>query len=100
MSAPKHTPATARIQHRLEKLELEHLREHAAELAERLEAAEKRAAEAEERARYSESICDFWHDQAVDMQRAAAEESGGMPGLTMDGTLVIVPSPASGGLHA
>lgn len=94
------TPTIRAMQRRLERWELVHLREHAAELAERLEAAEKRAAEAEERARAAEASCDFWHDQAVDAHYAAAEESGGAPGITMDGTLVIVPSPTSGGLHA
>ena len=78
------------LQRRLCAWELPHLRQHAAELAERLEAAEKRAADAEERARTAEASCDFWHDQAVDMHRAAADGSGGTPGLTVDGVLVIV----------
>ncbi len=94
------SPTLRNLQRRLERWELGHLREHAADLAERLEAAEKRVAEAEERARAAEASCDFWHDQAVDAHYAAAEESGGAPGITMDGTLVVVPSPALGGLHA
>lgn len=87
------TPALLNLKRRLAQWELEHLRQHAAELAERLEAAEERASAAEQ-------ACDFWHDQAIDAHNAAAEAAGGMPGITIDGRLVIVPAPTAGGLHA
>lgn len=87
------------LQYRLERWELEHLRQHAAELAERLEAAEQRAAEAERRLSDAEYIAEFWHDQAIEMHNVAADAAGGMPGITMDGQLVVVPAVA-GGLHA
>lgn len=85
MSAVKHTPATARIQRRLERLELEHLRQHAAELAERLEEAERRLS-------HAEYTAEFWHDQAFEMHNTAADAVGGMPGITMDGQLVVLPA--------
>jgi hypothetical protein len=93
------TPRLRNLKRRLDRWELEHLREHAAELAERLEAAEQRAAEAERRLNDAEYACDFWHDQAVDAHNAAADAAGGMPGITMDGWLVVVPPPSEG-LHA
>lgn len=93
------TPVLRALKRRLERWELEHLRQHAADLAERLEAAEKRAVEAEERASAAECTCDFWHNQAVDLHHQAAEEAGGVRGLTMAGRLVVVPATA-GGLHA
>jgi hypothetical protein len=92
------TPAIRNMQRRLRAWELPHLRQHAADLAERLEAAEKRATDAEERASAAEASCDFWHDQAIEMHRAAAEGSGGTPGLTVDGALVIVRT-QEGGAH-
>jgi chromosome segregation ATPase len=93
------TPVLRAMKRRLERWELEHLREHSAELAERLEAAEQRVADAERRLTDAEYACDFWHDRAVDMHREAAEQSGGTRGITMDGRLVVVPA-VSGGLHA
>ncbi|MFM9926930.1 hypothetical protein VLK31_28365 [Variovorax sp. H27-G14] len=93
------TPRLCNLKRRLERWELEHLRQHAADLAERLEAAEKRATEAEARATHAEYTCDFWHDQAVDAHHAAADAVGGLHGITMDGQLVVVPR-AVEGLHA
>lgn len=92
-------PRLRNLKRRLERWELEHLRQHAAELAGRLEAAEQRAADAEERASAAEYACDFWHDQAVDAHNAAAEAAGGTPGITVNGQLVVVPAVA-GGLYA
>jgi hypothetical protein len=88
----QHTRATASLQRRFERWELEHLRVLAADLAARLEETERRLAGAEDRA-------DFWHDQAIEMHNQAADDAGGMPGLTMGGQLVIVPA-IEGGLHA
>lgn len=96
---PPGTPRLRRLKRRLDRWELEHLRQHTAELTERVEAAEQRAAEAERRLNDAEYACDFWHDQTVDAHNAAADAGGGMPGITMDGRLVIVHA-ASGGLHA
>jgi hypothetical protein len=93
------TRALHALQRRLERWELEHLRQHAAELAQRLEAAELRAADAERRLSDAEYTAEFWHDQAVDLHNAAAEASDGVPGITIDGRTVVVPRGA-GGLHA
>lgn len=93
------TPLLRNLQRRLDRWELEHLRQHATGLAEQLEAAEQRAVEAERRLSDAEYTAEFWHDQTVEMHNQAADESGGMPGLTMGGQLVMVPA-AEGGLHA
>jgi hypothetical protein len=85
----QHTPATSRIQRRLERWELEHLRQHAAELAARLEETERRLS-------YAEDAADSWREEALQMQLEAADAVGGQPGLTMGGSLVIVPSTAGG----
>ena len=94
------TPRLHSLKRRFGRWELGHLRQHAAELAQRLEDAEKRAAEAEDRASAAESACDFWHDQAVAMHHAAAEEAGGTRGITMAGHLCVVPGTRAGRLHA
>ncbi|HWT21665.1 MAG TPA: hypothetical protein VN280_22410 [Variovorax sp.] len=93
------TPLVKNLKRRLERWELDHLRQHAAELAERLEAAEKRAADAEARATHAEYNSDFWHDQAIDAHNAAADAMVGVPGITIDGQLVVVAA-TGGGLHA
>lgn len=89
----RHTAATSRIQARLERWELDHLRQHAADLAERLEAAEARAADLERQLSYAEDSSEFWREQAIQMQLDAAEEIGGAPGITMGGALVIAQMP-------
>ena len=93
------SPRLRNLKRRLDRWELNHLREHAADLAARLEAAEQSAAEAERRLADAEYTAEFWHDQAVEMHNAAADAAGGMPGITMGGQLVVVPATA-GGLHS
>lgn len=93
------TPLLRNLKRRLERWELQHLREHAAELAQRLEAAEQRAADAQYRLSLAEVLADSWREEALDMQRAAAADGGGKLGITMNGRLVVMPA-AAGGLHA
>lgn len=66
---------------RLEKWELQHLRQHAADLAERLERAEDEAVRANDEA-------DFWHQQCMNMI-AELQDVGTEIGLTKDGEIVI-----------
>lgn len=87
-SAPDKTAKTARdrtllnLRRRLEQWELDHLRKHAAELAERLEYAEELA----ERER---QIAEDWWRTAMDLQSEVMAE-GGQIGLTRDGRLVLM----------
>lgn len=78
-----HTPATVRIQARLERWELDHLRALAAAQAERIEQLEKDLWAAQ---RWAES----WQEDAMRMQEELAAQTGGCPGLTMDGQLVVL----------
>lgn len=70
------------LRRRLEHWELDHLRKHAAELAERLEYAEELA----ERER---QIAEDWWRTAMDLQSEVMAE-GGQIGLTRDGRLVLM----------
>lgn len=73
--------AITKIIRRLEKLELQHLRQHAADLAELLELAESEAARANDDA-------DFWHQQCMNVL-AELQDDGAEIGMTKDGEIVI-----------
>jgi hypothetical protein len=78
-----HTPATAAIQRRLERWELQHLRLLAAQQAEQIEELQRRVA-------WAEDCAERWRDDALDMQEQLADSAGGQPGLTMGGRLVVL----------
>lgn len=78
-----HDPLAA-MRRRLEKWELQHLRQHALELQERLDRAEEEAARAWESA-------DFWRDNAMDLQQALMED-GFTVGITKEGQMVTAKS--------
>lgn len=67
----------------LAKWEMEHLRRHAAELAERLEAAE-------ENARYEREVAESWRENAFNLMEQMMDE-GQQIGLTKSGEVVVVP---------
>ncbi|MBP6897321.1 MAG: hypothetical protein KBC94_23135 [Pseudacidovorax sp.] len=80
------TPALVKLKRRLERWELDHLRQHAAELAERLEDAERRRS-------YADQQADFWREQCMRLEEAITDEdsgSGRQIGLTLSGDLVVV----------
>ncbi len=85
-SATPAKPAPARLlqnlQRRLERWELEHLRRHAAELAERLE-------RAEEDAQRERECAEAWWQTAMDLQQELMAE-GKQLGLTIDGQLGVL----------
>lgn len=81
-----HTPATAAIQRRFERWELDHLRMLAAQQAEQIE-------ELTRRLDWADDCAERWRDDALDLQRQIADDTGGAPGLTVDGRLVVVPNP-------
>lgn len=71
---------------RLEKLELEHLRQLAAELHDKLEQAEERALSAEE-------CADFWQSHAMNLQEALHDENFSTHravGINTSGELMVV----------
>lgn len=77
-AAPKHTPATLRIQARLERLELEHLRQVCAAQAELIEELQRELADADR-------LADNWQEVA----REAAERTGAQLALSQDGQVGI-----------
>lgn len=79
-------PSLAKLRKRLERWELDHLRQHAAELAERLEDAERRLSYADEQA-------DFWREQCMRLEEEITDDdsgSGRQIGLTLSGDLVVM----------
>lgn len=88
----RHTPATARIQSRLERWELEHLRLLAAEQAERIEQLEARA-EALEREAYNADACaDMWRDAHNRLEEHLNDGTSDARciGLTKQGALLVI----------
>lgn len=77
--------AIAAIRRRLEKMELEHLRDHAAELADKVERLEADLYQAE---RCAES----WREDCLRMMQDAADREGGAVGLAMNGSLHLIKS--------
>ena len=93
MNAAQHTttrwPALARLQRRLERDTLEHLRTHCAELAARIEALETENAELKRELRWAEQSCDMWRD--IVHLRDERENEHTHIGLMVDGTVVLLP---------
>ena len=77
--------ALARIRNKLEKAELDHLRQHSADLAARLEIMEERAIQAESQA-------DWYWQQHTDLIRSLTEQ-GEEIGLTVDGQVGVISKP-------
>lgn len=84
MSA-QHTPATARIQRRLEKWELQHLRALAAEQAERIEQLERDAWNAD-------ACAEMWRDahNRLEQHLNDGTEDARCIGLTPQGDLLVL----------
>lgn len=77
-------PDLAAIQRKLDRWELDHLRLLAAQQAEQIEELQRRVA-------WAEDCAERWRDDALDLQSQLADDTGGAPGLTMSGRLVVVP---------
>ncbi|HEY1034590.1 MAG TPA: hypothetical protein VGE09_06385 [Pseudoxanthomonas sp.] len=74
----------ARLARRLDAMALEQLRTEVVRLAEENEHLRVQLVDAERTA-------DFWWNESIDMLQRACEESGGTPGITQAGQLVVVP---------
>lgn len=84
-AGPRHTPATARLQRRLERMELEHLRALVVEQGQELE-------ELRPRVEAAERCADFWQDSVHDLQEQIEQHGDGACrlGITQQGELLIV----------
>lgn len=79
---PSHTAALAAIQRKLDKWELNHLREHAKELADRLESAQLDISA-------MTSSAEHWRDQCFQMIKEL-QADGKTIGLTQDGQVGVM----------
>lgn len=73
------------LKRKLDRWELQHLRQHAAELAQRLE-------EAEDARDYYRDCADDWHRQTMSLI-ADLQEDGAVIGLSQNGELSLVSPP-------
>ena len=80
--SPRHTTATLALQRRLERWELPHLRLLAAQQAEQIEELQRRLA-------WAEDCAERWRDDALALQEELATATGGVPGLTQAGQIVV-----------
>ncbi len=76
------------IWRRLDRLALSQLCAEAAHLAVENERLQEQPWRAEDAAQ-------FWQEDALDLQRTLCESTGGRPGITRDGTLVVVQAGAA-----
>lgn len=74
-----------KLRKKLERWELEHLRQHAADLADRLE-------RAIEDANHEREMADYWHEQATTMMREAME-AGDEVCLSVAGEISVIKHP-------
>lgn len=90
------------LKRKLERMELEHLRQHALELHERLEQAEARAFRAESEAADAWESADFWQRDAMNMQEALLDPeyaNARQIGVTKSGELLVVRTGGDHGQH-
>ncbi len=86
MSDPTVTRTLTHLRRRLERAELDHLRQLAVELQAKLDEALSRAA-------YAEESAEFWHDNALNLQEAINSEEGVTHraiGMNKAGELMVV----------
>lgn len=81
-------PILKNLKARLERWELQHLRNLSTELAERLE-------RAQDEVRYAWECCEMWQSNAMQLQEDLMEE-GATIGLTKSGQLVVGHPPSAG----
>ncbi len=87
--------AVSAMRRRLSKWELDHLRTHCAELAERLDTAHDRIAELESEVSRAWNAVESWRDDAWALSEDL-QEAGKTIGLTLDGQLVLVEEQGGG----
>lgn len=83
------TAQVAAIKKRLDRWELDHLREHAAQLATRLDDAQARISALESEASTAWQCADMWRDQANELVEDL-QAAGQTVGMTQDGHLSVV----------
>lgn len=88
-------PADLRaIQRKLDRWELIHLREHAADLAHQLDEMRELAAALQQSLDDADDRAAFWHDRVIDAMNDA-QDTGASIGLSRDGELHVLPPPTT-----
>ena len=87
---PRHTPATLRIQARLDRLLLQHLREVATEQAAEIERQADRIAEQNAELQHRDDVDEWRHRELMDLGHRMEEAGTGHIGLTMSGSLIVL----------
>lgn len=82
----------AALRRRLDDQALAQLRAVAAAQAEQLDALREENASLRGQLDQAESWCDAWRDDALRFQQQLCDRTGGEPGMTVDGALVVVPA--------
>ena len=88
--------AITALRKRLARWELDHLRQHCADLAQRLDTANTRIETLESEVWRAWDTADSWRDQTTELVNEL-QESGKTVGLTMDGALVVMATAEEGG---
>lgn len=90
--AAAHTRETLRIQRRLERMELEHLRAVVAEQGQQLEEAQAQLQDLVRQVQDAHYTAEQWHDSYMDLQQYLADdtEDARCIGLTKDGALLVI----------
>lgn len=82
----------AGLRRRLDDQALDQLRAVAAAQAEQIDSLQAENASLRGQLDQAESWCDAWRDDALRFQQQLCEHTGGEPGMTADGALVVVPA--------
>jgi chromosome segregation ATPase len=80
--------ALANIQRKLDRWELQHLREHAAHLATQAEQLEGQLQLLQARLEHAEQVADYWREQVLELQADLGEDL--RLGMTVDGQMGLV----------
>lgn len=86
----RHTPETRRIQARLERLELLHLRQVVSEQGAQLEEQAKQIVDLQHRLQAAEDTLDWQTQATIDMGERMEAAGTGHLGLTRNGTLCVM----------
>lgn len=91
-------PTLAKLQRRLERWELEHLRDHAAQLDAALTAARETISKLQDELAGAESRAEWWREQVMQMQEDMPDDLA--IGITRDGQMGVVPRQPAGEAEA
>lgn len=84
-------PTAAAVLRRLDRMAVSQLCAEIGRLAAENEVLSTLVVENAERANLAESAAEWWREDALELQAQLCDATGGRPGLTIEGTLVVIP---------